>query len=328
MCLFRKKQQIINFSQELLTKSIADNNEVLFIRSENVVKDPNAIIIIPQTHNALVIKGGGDARYYKSGNHRLFDDKSEIRAWKKGIPVEVIYFMKDTRVSISWGTPRPILYRDKVSGKTVNVGASGDACLVIENPEQFYKRIVGFKKEYNIDDFSSRFRSIVSDCFVAEFLGIVDSLNLTYDRFDLQRANVASAMQNKLSLDFAENWGVTVERFTIQAFMVDKKDIAAVEGFTESTIRKKQLGEYLRELERLDNKQWEREKYFRRLEAEDRAAYYELLKVIGTSRKNNTAPKTEDPDNSKAGLVRCWRCRELVSENSVYCPKCGEKILL
>lgn len=331
MCFFRKKQQIINFSQELLAKSNADDNETLFIRSENIVKDANAIVVIPYTHTALIIKGGGDARYYKSGNHPLFDDKNEIKAWKRGIPVEVIYFPKDKIVHFSWGTHSPILYRDRFSGKTVTVGANGECRMVITNPEQFYKRVVGFKKEYSVRDFQSEFRSIIVDRFVEKFLGLVSELSLMYDQFDEKRAVIASAMHKKLSEEFISYWGVSLEWFIIRDILPNESDAAAVEGFANEAVRKRQLQEYLRELERLEDKQWEREKYLRRLEIEDRAAYYELLKVIGAARSSGKAQEAHSspaaPEVKPTGYVICPRCKERMPENSVFCSKCGEKLV-
>lgn len=329
MCFFRKKQQIINFGQDLLAKGVADNNEALFIRSENIVKDANAILVVPPTHTALVIKGGGDARYYKSGNYLLFNDKKEIKAWKGGIPVEVIYFPKDKRVQVGWGTPSTITYRDRFSGKTVKVGANGDCRLSIANPEQFYKRIVGYKKEYSFKDFQSEFRSIIVDRFVGEFLSVVNELSLMYDQFDEKRVDVAAAMQKRLNTEFVDYWGVSLEWFTIGSFRLDENDVAAVEEFANDAVRKRQMQEYLRELERLDDKQWEREKYLRRLEIEDKAAYYELLKVIGTARADGSAKHSASEGQRKgSGYIRCPRCKELVGENSVFCSKCGEKIVL
>lgn len=321
MCFLRKKQQIINFSQELLTKSNADDNEALFIRCSNIVKDPNAILIVPQTHTALVVKGGGDARYYKSGNYPIFENKSELKMWKRGIPVEVIYFPKDKAVKLGWGTYNKILFRDKYSDKTMNVGASGDCRLTVVNPEQFYKRSVGFKTEYSIDDFQDEFRSIIVDRFVSNFLSVVEELSLMYDQFDANRARISTAMQNKLNSEFSSYWGVSLEWFTIGCFMIDEDDVAAIEQFSAEAIRRRQMQEYLRELERLEDKQWERDNYLRRLEIEDRNAYYELLKIIG---KPSVAIKF--PNRNQESILKCPHCKESNTGTAIFCSKCGRKL--
>ena len=81
------KIQVVKLNQELCTKSNVDDNEVLFIRVSDLVEDKNAMLEVPPTHNAILVKGGGDIRYYKSGNYDIFDDKKEIKRWKKGLSV-------------------------------------------------------------------------------------------------------------------------------------------------------------------------------------------------------------------------------------------------
>lgn len=84
-----------------------------------------------------------------------------------------------------------------------------------------------------------------------------------------------------LSPLFERDWGLCVLNFKIADFDLQDEDMDAVEDAAAEKQRQEKLKEYLAELERLDDKQWEREKYLRQLELQDRAAYYEVLKVIG-----------------------------------------------
>ena len=106
-----KKKQVIKFEQNLCNASVNDNS-VLFVRVNDVVTAKDAIIEVPYTHNAFVIKGGGDCRFYKSGNYPVFDNKAEVKNWKTGLSVEVVYIPKETEVLIRWGTPTKVKYRD------------------------------------------------------------------------------------------------------------------------------------------------------------------------------------------------------------------------
>ena len=84
MGLFSKKQQVIKFGQNICNADVNDN-KVLFVRVNDVVKTKDALFEVPFNHNAFVIKGGGDCRFYKSGTYPVFDDKTEIKAWKNNI---------------------------------------------------------------------------------------------------------------------------------------------------------------------------------------------------------------------------------------------------
>jgi membrane protease subunit (stomatin/prohibitin family) len=144
--MFRKQSQVIKFEQNLCNAKV-DDNEILFVRVGDIVKDADARFEVPATHNALLIKGGGDIRYYKSGTHNVFDDKKEAKNWKSGLSVEVIYIPKDTQVLIKWGTPNRLLYRDEASNKVITIGARGEAAISVTNPEQFFRKVVGAKKK-------------------------------------------------------------------------------------------------------------------------------------------------------------------------------------
>ena len=156
--MFKKKQtQVIRLTQEVCQGDL-DDNQILFVRIDDVVTDPDALIEIPTTHNALVIKGGGDSRFYQGSLHPfpVFDDKKEMKAWKQGMSVQVVYMPKDTEPLVNWGTPNKIMYRDFASNKVIEVGARGDFTAAISNPEKFYRKVVGAKKEYTIDEFKTR----------------------------------------------------------------------------------------------------------------------------------------------------------------------------
>ena len=127
MALFsKKKNQVIKFEQNLCNADVNDN-QVLFVRVSDIVEDKEAILEVPFTHNALLIKGGGDCRLYKSGTHPVFDDKNEIKNWKKGISIEVIYIPKETSVKIEWGTPnKGLLHGTSYSRQSVGNCQSRD----------------------------------------------------------------------------------------------------------------------------------------------------------------------------------------------------------
>ena len=74
------------------------------------------------------------------------------------------------------------------------------------------------------------------------------------------------------------------------------------------------MKEYLAELERLDDKQWEREKYLLEIKQNDKEAYYEVLKVIGAK------------EPASVGGNFCPKCGHSVEPNQAFCPACGQKL--
>ena len=309
--MFAKKPQVIKFEQNLCNAKVDDNN-VLFVRVNGIVTDKHAIVEVPYTHNAIIIKGGGDCRYYKSGNYDVFDNKTEIKNWKRGLSVEVIYIPKDTQVLIKWGTPNRVRYRDEASGKVITVGARGQFDISVSNPEQFFRKVVGVKKEFNLVEFDRRYSETVATEFADIFLRIVAEMHLTYDKFDANKKEIGVRMGEILSPMFETEWGLIVRNFKIEKLDLYDSDMNAIENAAADAVRQDRMREYLRELERLDDKQWEREKYLRELQLRDNAAYYEVLKVVGERKK---------PEKSK-----CPHCHTEIDGAVVYCPSCGKRI--
>lgn len=323
--LKKKKGQIVRLGQEYCDATV-DNNEILFVRVEDVVSGDDARFEVPYTHNAVVIKGGGDMRYYKSGTYDIFEDKKEAKQWKNGISVLVIYIPKETRVPIKWGTPEKLLYRDEASNKVITVGARGECDISVINPEQFYRKVVGIKKEFNISEFKKRFVQTISSEFTHNFLNIVKEKKLTYDQFDIERKEIAARMEEILNSEFKSEWGVIVLHFIIYKFELEDADKEAIEEFAAEKQKQEKLKEYLAELERLDDKQWEREKYLRNLELQDKAAYYEVLKVIGNRPALKDQNEFKCPNCGAAYKPAdkfCPRCGKHLSKEPVKCPECG-----
>lgn len=320
------KHQIIKFEQNLCNAKV-DDNEILFVRVSDVVNDRHALFEVPITHNAILIKGGGDMRYYTSGTYEIFDDRKDSKKWKKGFSVEVVYIPKDTRVVIKWGTPNRLRYRDEASNKVITVGARGEFDVSVSNPEQFFRKVVGVKKEFNLVEFRKRFSETVATEFADIFLRTVDECNLTYDKFAANKKMIGDKIGASLTAIFEREWGLSVLNFKIADFDLEEEDMAAIEDAAAEKQRQEKLKEYLAEVERLDDKQWEREKYLRQLELQDKSAYYEVLKVVGSR------PKQQETETNKCPACGmeyqptdkfCPHCGKRLSKDPIICPDCGK----
>lgn len=243
----KKKSQIIKFEQNLCNAKV-DDNEILFVRVGDIVTDPDARFEVPITHNAIVIKGGGDMRYYKSGNYNVFDDKKDVKKWKSGLSVEIIYIPKDTRVLIKWGTPNRLRYRDEASNKVITVGARGEFDVSVTNAEQFFRKVVGAKKEFNLMEFRKRYSETVATEFADIFLKIIDEKKLTYDKFTANKKLIGESMGTVLSPMFERDWGLSVLNFKIADFDLLDEDLEAIEDFAAEKQKQEKLKEYLAEV--------------------------------------------------------------------------------
>ena len=72
--------------------------------------------------------------------------------------------------------------------------------------------------------------------------------------------------------------------------------------------------EKAQEQERLDDKDWEREKWLKELESKDYEKYLDVMKIIG-----------KDPHEEKNGRY-CPQCGHRYEMNDLFCPNCGNRL--
>lgn len=328
--MFKKKvkSQVIKFEQNGYCVS-AEDVSVLFLKLSDIVATSEALVEVPYTHNAFIIKGGGDCRFYKSGTYPVFDNKHEIEQWKKGVSVDIVYMPKETNEIVRWGT-RPFEYRDKISEEVIHTGVRGSCHVTITNHEQFYRKVVGTKSLFTTNDFENFFRALFSAEVGNCFLEVIKKLNLSYDLYDANLMRISTELSKILVDKFYESYGISITNFIVEGTKTSDEDKAKVEEPAKK-LRKEQeelkkeqeelkkeakFKEYLAELERLDDKQWEREKYLRQLEQEDNMAYYEVLKAIGK----------KDVSEKAKGANFCSKCGHSCETTAEFCPNCGNRL--
>lgn len=312
----KKKTQVISFNKNASTG--ADTNDALFVRISDEITDEDCIVEVPYTHTAIALIGG---KYkYLTETGELLDDK-EKKAFKKGLSAEVIYIIKDTQVEINWGTPEKLTFRDELSGHVVSMGAFGSYEVSVSNPEQFFRKIVGNNKQFDLDDLSRRTCATVVDEFVSIFLNIVAALHISYDRYDANRKEIGKRMGAELTPIFENKWGLKVENFIIQKFNIDSRDKDAIEEAAdprkvraEAEARAKEAA---REAERLADKQFEQQLRMREMDVRERSAYYDAMGGAATEKCPHCGA------DCPKGAAFCPACGKRVSSSPVTCPHCG-----
>lgn len=324
-----KFSQVIKFEQNL-DGITAEQKDVLFVRVSDKITSKDARFEVPVTHYAYLIKSGGSMISYKSGSYPVFENGKEAKAWKNGESVDVIYIPKDLDIKIQWGTPEKFTYRDPASGKVMQIGANGQFRIEIANQEQFFRKVVGSARKFDPRDFQREFGMDVINEFRDAFLKVVHEEELTYDQFDIKLKEIGSKIGVILNQSFEKNRGIKLVDFVIRQIVVDDADKQAIEESAAEKSKQEKLKEHYKNIERLSDKEWERDKYLKQLELQDRQAYYEVMKVIG---KPNTSAPEEKPQklicpgcNSeyKPGDKFCPRCGKKLTKEPIICPECGK----
>ncbi len=203
-----------------------DNTE-LFKRISADGLEPDARIVVPETHNAIFIKDGILMDTLQSGSYEIFEEKSKRKC--KNVSVEVIYLSKTARLKVMWGTKTRFSFRDPETDVPVKVGAHGEFEVQISNPRKAYMVLIGVEDEYTVQDLKERLATRMLSKVEPAIAGAMRSGGLTFDRMSEHKDEIAQSVLPVLSKMFEEDYGLKMFSFTIASVVISDEDIAAIE---------------------------------------------------------------------------------------------------
>lgn len=174
---------------------------------------PEMTVIVPPTHDALVIKNGTISGINSGGEIKLTSLNRDVNSLK------VLYISKTAKLSVLWGTKKTqrFEYVDPKIGKPVSVGAFGVMDIRVNNPQKFYLELVAnFGRAFEVDDLQDRIRPRVADKTVEALNIVFTEAKISYVDFSASKYEVQERVESILSRDFTERFGFEVCDFIIE----------------------------------------------------------------------------------------------------------------
>ncbi len=203
-----------------------DNSE-LFKRISADGLDADAKLVVPETHNAILIKDGVLMDTLNSGSYDIFEEKSRRRS--KNVAVEVIFLSKTARLKVMWGTKTQFSFRDPETDVPIKVGAHGEFEVQISNPRKAYMVLIGAEKAFTVQDLKDRLTMRMLSKVEPAIAGAMRKGGLTFDRMSEHKDEIAQSVLPVLSGMFEEDYGLKMFSFTIANVVISDDDIAAIE---------------------------------------------------------------------------------------------------
>ena len=310
---------------------IENRNNQLFFRVHGELSNPEVSIICLEPNKLVIYKDGVSSGVLNSGKHELYSPDelkkrflSRKKKLKEEILVDLVIYNPDLTYDVLWGTPDPIPFRDPETAIPVEFRGRGKFEIQILDVEKFHKTLVGNDANFNMIAFQKRVRSYVLQEIRHEFANIVTNLHLGYIDITTHEKEIAEAVLEDLDNKLQNEYGLRVPQFAIDEFNIDPAKRAEIEKFLrdnrDESKYKRDAKELAAEIERLDDKQWEREKYLIGLRREDYAKYLEVIKILGLNKNQQAAPAPQ------AGNRFCPKCGSSLEGDSNFCPKCGYQL--
>lgn len=307
-----KKEMIIG-----LDELEATNND-LFIRKSCTDLDKNAQVIVEETHCAIMIKDGEMIDTLSAGKYPIFDKKD------KGVSrVDIIYMSKTAKLKANWGTLNKLVLRDVLTDLPMEVGANGEYEVQIKDPRKFYLELVGADKNFTLDKLKERLQGRILSEIEPVVAKVVREQNVAYYDLAEKKNVIAKEVFETIAKMFEKDYGISLYSFVISKIFVANENIEKIENELKNRREEKTAKELAEEVERLGDKEFDREVLLKQLEDANYDKYLEVCKLIGCEPR----PKAEREEAEQVdGNKFCNECGEACNSSDKFCSKCGNKL--
>lgn len=208
-------------------------NEQLFTRCAVETLNPKITIIIPETHNAILIKDGQMLQTLSSGRYLLssfINIKTEIES-----KIEVLFMSKTAKLRLLWGTASKFLMYDSQLEENYKVGMSGDFDVQIGDPRKCYLYLVGVDSDLTTTALQERLMSNVVSIIENVMVEFVNEQKILFNQITVYKNQISSKALAKLNHKLMSEYGIAVYSFNIANIIIDEDDLTRLNAVYKSS---------------------------------------------------------------------------------------------
>ena len=198
------------------------NNQKLLSRYIIEKLDPKLTLIVPETHNAILIKDGQMLQTLSSGKYlisKFVDLKTEADS-----ALEILFMSKTAKLKLLWGTPQKLIMYDDLLQENYRVGMSGDFEVQVGDPRKCFLYLVGASEDLTSDALQDRLMSNVVSVLETVVVDYVETNKVLFNQISLCKKEIASKVLSKLSQKLMNEYGIAVFSFNIANIIIDDED--------------------------------------------------------------------------------------------------------
>lgn len=205
------------------TITFQGSNNDLFTRVPVQQIDAKLSLIVPETHNAILIKDGQMLQTLSSGKYLLakfFDLKTEADC-----AIEILYLSKTAKLKLLWGTAQKLLMFDQIKNENYHLGLSGDFEVQVGDPRKCYLYLVGASHDLTAEDLQERLQSNVTNVVETEVVEYLHQNNVSYSQISVHKRQMSARVLKTLSHKLLSEYGIAVFSFNIANIIIDEEDL-------------------------------------------------------------------------------------------------------
>ena len=198
-------------------------NEQLFTRVQINEISQKLTLIVPETHNAILLKDGQMLQTLSSGKYlisKFVDLKTEVDS-----DIEVLFMSKTAKLKLLWGSSQKFLLYDAVVQENYHVGMSGDFEVQIGDPRKCYLYLVGVSNDLTADALQERLMSNVVSCVESVVSEYTEKNEIQFNKLSLHKKEMASKAMSAIGKKLSNEYGIAVFSFNISNVIIDDDDL-------------------------------------------------------------------------------------------------------
>lgn len=208
------------------TIKFSGNNDKLFSRVvlESVLKKT---LIVPETHNAILIKDGQMLQTLSSGKYSL-QDFVDVKE-EGDCALEVLFMSKTAKLKLLWGTAQKILMFDETLQENFHIGLSGDFEVQIGDPRKAFLYLVGASEDLTVDALQERLQSNVVSVLESVLVDFVKENKIPFNQIATNKKQISQKVLAALSHKLQSEYGIAVFSFNIANIIFDSEEMKKLE---------------------------------------------------------------------------------------------------
>lgn len=199
------------------------SNEKLFSRTILEKVNAKTTLIVPETHNAILVKDGQMLQTLSSGRY-FVSQFVDLRA-EQDAKIEILFMSKTAKLKLLWGTANKMLMWDNVVRQNYHLGMSGDFEVQICDPRKFYLFLIGTAQDLTADALQERLMSKVLSVLESVVIEYLSQNEVVFSQISLYKKEISKTVLQNLSKSLSSDYGIAVFSFNIANIIIDDEEL-------------------------------------------------------------------------------------------------------
>ena len=195
-------------------------------------------LIVHESQEAVFFKDGQALDTFGPGRYTLETQQLPLLEKVYKLPTdtegtfhsEVYFINKTVQMAIKWGTPEKVRFIDPLTGTPLQLGASGEMNLAVDNGRKLLIKLVGTMKGVAWEDgpgftksLQSSFRPLISNAVKTNLPAVIKSNELDILEVDENLDIISESLVQKIRPGF-EEYGLTIPQFYVTNIVLPEDD--------------------------------------------------------------------------------------------------------